>query len=172
MKRQILLVNYSENYIPDLEKSRQMTSRIKKLVMDILYYTKTRKIEWNLFSVRQFTKDIMGIVTANAEKYQVAIEEKLDILTQDDHFEVDEKSLQTALVNIFENSIEACIDNPAEKKPGILFHTRLDAEKVLFTIQDNGLGMDKETLKNLFTIFFLPRAIKERVWGFISPTRS
>jgi PAS domain S-box-containing protein len=142
------------------EQSKQMTSRIKKLVMDILYYTKTRKLEWGLFPLRQFTADILGIVSAGAEKYGVTIEEKLDILTQDDHFEVDEKSLQAALVNILENSIEACIDNPAEKRPVIQFHTRLDSEKVLFTIKDNGLGMDKETLKNLFTIFFSSKGNK------------
>ncbi len=136
------------------EQSRQMTARIKNLVMDILYYTKTRKMEWTRYSLRRFTLDILGMIGPVAEKHGVDLEDRLDVLTEDDGFEVDEKSLQTALVNILENSIEACVDGSDRANPQILFHARMDAEKVLFTIQDNGQGMDRETLKNLFTIFF------------------
>ncbi len=141
------------------ELSREMTSRIKKLVLDILYYTKTRQMEWGQFSVRQFIKNLVDIVSVNANNHQIRIENKFDITTKDDFFEVDENSLLPAMINILENAVEACIDNP-EKESIILFHTRVDKKKVLFTIQDNGSGIDKDDLKSIFTIFFSSKGNK------------
>ena len=136
------------------ELSRDMTSRIKKLVLDILYYTKTRKMEWGRISIKKFVEDTLEIMSAKAAKYNVKIDHNLDITAPDDTFEVDENSLLPAIVNIFENGIEACTDNPDEKDALIIFHTKVDRDKVVFTIQDNGPGMDKNALKNIFTIFF------------------
>lgn len=140
--------------------SRQMTARIKKLVLDILYYTKTRKMQWRKVSVSQFLEDTLKIVASNARRNNIRMDHKLEVLTEDDSFEIDEESLQSAMVNILENGIEACIDTAGEKQHGISFHARVDREKVLFTIQDNGLGMDGATLKNIFTIFFSSKGNK------------
>jgi PAS domain S-box-containing protein len=142
------------------ELSRDMTERIKKLVLDILYYTKTRKMEWGQHSIKKFVEDTLGIVSAKAKKYGVAIKFKLDIIAPSDTFEVDENSLQQAMVNILENAIDACIDNPKDKVSHILFHTKVSLNKVLFTIQDNGPGMKKNELKNIFTIFFSSKGNK------------
>ena len=143
-----------------LELSRQMTSRIKKLVLDILYYTKTRQMEWTKLSVKQFMEETIEIVATNARKNAVTINYGIDVLTDDDVFEIDEKSLQAAMINILENSIEACIDNPSKKNHAISFKARIDREKVLFRIQDTGLGMEPANLKRVFTIFFSSKGNK------------
>ncbi len=138
----------------------EMTSKIKDLVLDILYYTKTRKMEWQTVSIRKFMDDILSIISNKASKNRVAIEHKLDILTEAGNFEVDENSLQASLVNILENAIEACMEKPGLPEPKIRFHVRADREKVLFTIRDNGQGMDQATVKNIFTIFFSSKGNK------------
>ncbi|MCK5098271.1 MAG: PAS domain S-box protein, partial [Desulfobacteraceae bacterium] len=152
--------NNQEKIKQGFELSRQMTSRIKKLVLDILYYTKTRSMEWNKISVKKFMEDTIDIISMNAEKNSITIDCNLEVLTEDDFFEIDETSLQAAMINILENAIEACIDNPAKKEHTISFIARIDKEKVLFRIQDNGLGMDPATLKNIFTIFFSSKGNK------------
>ncbi len=141
-------------------QSRQMTARIKKLVMDILYYTKTRKMEWRSVSVEDFFESTLKIVSNKAKRNRICLEHKLEILTEDEMFEVDEPSLQSAMVNILENGIEACVDDQEAKKHKILFHARADKEKVVFTIQDDGQGMDEQTLRNIFTIFFSSKGNK------------
>ncbi|MCP4719076.1 MAG: HAMP domain-containing histidine kinase, partial [Desulfobacteraceae bacterium] len=40
------------------------------------------------------------------------------------------------------------------------FTARMDREKILFKIQDNGLGMEPGTLNNIFTIFFSSKGNK------------
>ncbi|MCP4721160.1 MAG: PAS domain-containing sensor histidine kinase, partial [Desulfobacteraceae bacterium] len=139
--------------------SRETTSRIKKLVLDILYYTKTRTLEWKKISCKAFMEDTLKIVSRNAKKHQITINHKLEVLTPDDYFEIDENSLQAAMVNILENGIEACIDNKKCLKQ-IMFTARMDREKILFKIQDNGLGMEPGTLNNIFTIFFSSKGNK------------
>ncbi len=136
------------------ELSREMTSRIKKLVLDILYYTKTRKMEWGKTKISRFIENTITIISATAARHNVRIESHLDIDAQNDVFEVDENSLLPAFINIFENGIEACAENPEDKKPVISVSVKTDRTKVRFTIQDNGPGMDKTALKNIFTIFF------------------
>ncbi len=140
--------------------SRETTSRIKKLVLDILYYTKTRTLEWKKISCKAFMEDTLKIVSRNAKKHQITINHKLEVLTPDDYFEIDENSLQAAMVNILENGIEACIDNKKCLNHSIMFTARMDREKILFKIQDNGLGMEPGTLNNIFTIFFSSKGNK------------
>jgi len=138
----------------------ETTSRIKKLVLDILYYTKTRTLEWKRKSCKEFMEDTIKIVSRNAKKHQVNITRKLEILTPDDDFEIDETSLQAAMVNILENAIEACSDNKECTRHSIVFTARVDREKVLFKIQDNGPGMEPGMLNNIFTIFFSSKGNK------------
>ncbi|WP_022665533.1 ATP-binding response regulator [Desulfospira joergensenii] len=152
--------NSREKIREGFDQSRQMTARIKKLVLDILYYTKTRKMAWQQVSVGRFLEDTLKIVSGSARKNNIRIDHKLEVLTRDDIFEIDEESLQSAMVNIIENGIEACIDQGGEKQHWISFHARVDKEKALFTIQDNGLGMGDATLKNIFTIFFSSKGNK------------
>ena len=144
------------------DMTRDMTSRVKKLVLDILYYTKTRTLEWEPVSCRTFIEETFALVALKAQKNGILMETRFDTLTLDDTFEIDRDSLQTAFVNILENGVEACLDDRdgSGKDHTISFQARVDREKVLFRIQDNGLGMDKATLKNIFTIFFSSKGNK------------
>jgi len=144
------------------DMTRDMTSRVKKLVLDILYYTKTRTLEWEPVSCSEFVDETFSLVAMKAQTNHIVVDTKFESLTDDDTFDIDRGSLQTALVNILENGIEACIDDKAakDKDHTITFQVRIDTEKVLFKIQDNGLGMDKATLKNIFTIFFSSKGNK------------
>lgn len=151
--------------------TREMSSRIKNLVLDILYYTKTRTMEWEQVSCREFMEETLNLVIMKAKKYGITVAHKFETLTLDDKFEIDRNSLQAAMVNFLENAIEACIDDPTSKGKHytIGFFARAGLENIEFRIQDNGLGMDKSTLKNIFTIFFSSKGNKGTGLGlFIS----
>ena len=118
--------------------TRDMTARIKKLVLDILYYTKTRTLEWEQVSCRSFMDETFSLTAMKAQKHGIVVDTKFETLVEDDLFEIDRNSLQTALVNILENGIEACIDDKG-RYPGkdhtIGFQAKVDREKVVFRIQ-------------------------------------
>ncbi|MCG8565204.1 MAG: ATP-binding protein [Desulfobacterales bacterium] len=142
------------------ELSVQTVDRIKKLVLDILYYAKTRTLEWEKVSVRTFVEDIIKTVSMKAIKNQIIIDQHVEVVCEDDYFEIDHQSLEASMVNILENSIDACLAKKDGNNPTITFHVRVDREKVLFKIKDNGLGMDDATLNNMFTIFFSSKGNK------------
>ncbi len=144
------------------ELTKDMTSRIKKLVLDILYYTKTRTLEWETVPCRKFMEETFSLVKMKARKSNIQMDFNFESATQNDNVAIDKNSLQTALVNILENGIEACTDDTqtSEKVHTISFHIRVDKDKVTIRIQDNGHGMDNATLKNIFTIFFSSKGNK------------
>ena len=55
-----------------------------------------------------------------------------------------------------ENCCQAC----CKRATPISFRARIDQEKVLFRIQDTGLGMEPSALKKVFTIFFSSKGNK------------
>lgn len=151
--------------------TQKMSSRIKNLVLDILYYTKTRTMDWEKVSCRAFMEDTLDLVTMKAKKHGITVAHKFETLTLDDKFEIDRNSLQVAMINFLENAIEACVDDPVTKgrQHTIGFFAKADLENIVFRIQDNGQGMDKATLKNIFTIFFSSKGNKGTGLGlFIS----
>jgi signal transduction histidine kinase len=153
------------------EITREMSSRIKNLVLDILYYTKTRTMDWEEVSCRAFMEDTLDLVRMKAKKHGITVAHKFETLTLDDKFEIDRNSLQAAMINFLENAIEACVEDrsPKGKQYTVGFFARADLENIVFKIQDNGLGMDKATLKNIFTIFFSSKGNKGTGLGlFIS----
>ena len=60
-------------------------------------------------------------------------------------FTVDGDQLRSALVNILENAVDACLKVPATSIHRIDFGlTRVKGE-IVFSITDNGVGMDSDT---------------------------
>jgi signal transduction histidine kinase len=69
-------------------------------------------------------------------------------------FEADPQAVRSLLVNLIENSLDACrLD---EKKPEHTLTMRLHGlpDVVQYEVEDNGIGMDRETRERAFTKFF------------------
>ena len=131
---------------------RDMVDRIRKMVMDILYYAKDRALDWKKVEVIQFTEGLLAIVQPRLENHAIDFEKKFDTSPVD--FEVDAAVLTTALVNIIENAIEACGEENSGKSHRIIFGVDQDKENIIFNISDNGVGMDEETRDNIFNLFY------------------
>ena len=60
----------------------------------------------------------------------------------------------SALINILENAMDACIEDRTKESHKIVFSVKQDKDHIIFNIFDNGIGMDRETRENMFTLFF------------------
>ena len=70
-------------------------------------------------------------------------------------FEIDPGTVSSALVNILENSIDACVDDKShDKSHKVVFGIAANEDHIIFEVIDNGIGMDKQMRENLFTLFF------------------
>jgi len=135
-----------------LEVVKLMVDRIRNMVLNILYYAKKRDLKWENVDVLKFANDVAFIIQPKTKKPNV--EFILEFRQPLGTFEVDASVLRSALINILENAIEACSENGSDKSPRIVFGVRQENEKIIFDVIDNGVGMDEETRKNMFNLFF------------------
>ena len=136
-----------------IEVVKDLAERIKKMVIDILYYTKEREVNSVQTNADSFVKDVLKLVSPKAEKYNIELIYKSEFLS--DHFEIDTETMSSALVNIIENSIDACLyDNSKKEKYYVELNLNGDKDNITLSVTDNGIGMDQETRENIFSLFF------------------
>ena len=136
---------------------RLLVGRLRKMVLDILYYSKNRALAWEEVSLAAFAEENAALVEGKAAEQGVRLVRDFgDLAKNDVVFEADAGAVSSALVNILENAVEACMANPRPPEEGgtVTFSVRHDAETVRFVVRDNGAGMDRETREKLFTLFF------------------
>ena len=84
-------------------------------------------------------------------------------------FEVDAGYIHSALINILENAVDACIRDKSKRSHRIIFGVRQAKKNIIFDVFDNGIGMDRETRDKIFTPFFSSKGEKGTGLGlFIS----
>ena len=80
--------------------------RIRSMVMDILYYAKDREPNWEEISTLEMVEDVCKIMKERVENQDIAFIYELDKSVGD--FEADKQAIRYMLLNLFENSIDAC----------------------------------------------------------------
>jgi signal transduction histidine kinase len=58
------------------------------------------------------------------------------------------------LVNLVENSVDACRLDDRKSGHRVTISADGNADHVRFTVEDNGIGMDRETREKAFSLFF------------------
>jgi signal transduction histidine kinase len=64
------------------------------------------------------------------------------------------------LVNLLENAVDACVQDTAKKEHRVVFRAYRKDEDLVVEVEDNGIGMDRETLEKLFSVFFSTKGSK------------
>lgn len=129
-----------------------MVSRIRNIVLDVLLFSKDRDLKKETLAIADFAREVAGVVQPKARER--SIEFVFDCKTAKGECEADPAFLRTALVNVLENAIDACIANQDTQPGRIEFNVTSDDDQAVFEIIDNGIGMDEDTQKNMFTLFF------------------
>ena len=135
-----------------LDVAKLMTDHVRKMVADILYYAKDRTLEWQMVEAARLAGDVAATVETRIRAANIAFFCRFD--PDLGMLEVDAGLIRSALINILENAMEACIEDQADKNYRIDFAVTAEGNDILFDISDNGNGMDTEEMKNMFTLFY------------------
>ena len=127
-------------------------SRIRSMVLDILYYAKDREPEWEELSAKNLQEDVYKISERKASDLNIGF--RVDGVVDNDKFEGDYKAVRTMLINLVENSIDACRLDKKKSEHISRFNVSGDKNYIYFQIEDNGIGMDRETKEKAFSLFF------------------
>ena len=135
------------------EQIQTMTNKIKKMVLEILYYAKTREHRFKVMDLKQLVDNISRSIVPLAQKNNVRF--KVTLTDAPGSIEVNPDWMEAALVNFLENAIDACSFDKTQKKHWVTFTVKIeDDDCICLVIKDNGIGMDQETREKMFTLFF------------------
>ncbi len=135
-----------------------MVGRLKNMVLNLLYYAKERDLSWERTDALSLANDVASTVEPKIKGYSIEFIHDFD--QSIGKFEVDTSVVSSALINILENAMDACIEDKSKKSHKIIFSVTQDKDHIVFDIHDNGMGMDRETRENIFTLFFSSKGSK------------
>jgi len=132
-----------------------LVGRIKGMVVDILDYAKQRELECRPVSARDLHERLVELIEPKTAGYAI----RLDHEPPEQGLEIfaDTEQIQNALHNILDNAVEACLADPARESGShfIRFCFLAESEEwAVCVVEDNGVGMDRETREKMFTLFF------------------
>jgi PAS domain S-box-containing protein len=126
--------------------------RIRSTVLDILYYAKDRQPDWQEVTARDVIAEVCAVMAAKADSH--GIEFSQQVIAEDDRFQADPSALRSLLVNMIDNSVDACRVDKKKDAHQVSLLVDGDAQEIRFTIEDNGIGMAREVQDKAFTLFF------------------
>ena len=132
------------------EMVRRNADRIQNMVLNLLYYSKDREIHWQTIDLEELTDSVARTLDWRADLAKV----RVDVKCQPGTMEADYNAIHATLINLVENAIDACRVDKSETEHVTTFAASADANSVVFTISDNGIGMDQETREKAFSLFF------------------
>lgn len=122
------------------------TERLSKIVDDLLKYGKPVPLSPVKFNLKPFFNHIIEL----ARQYDPKKNIKFGLSCNDLVIVADERKLEELFLNLVINAIQA-ID---KDEGNIKIECTDEGENIKVVVQDNGMGMDKETLRNIFVPFY------------------
>ena len=110
--------------------------------------------------VAALMEEIREALAGKARDREVTLE--IDIASGAGSLQGDANAIRAMLVNVLENSVEACgaVHDKAKRAGRVVARVVRESPWIIFDIRDNGIGMDRETQEKIFSLFFSSKGIK------------
>lgn len=140
-------LNKEEKALKYINIMKQEINRSLNIISDFVEYNKIKvvKEQIDLNCLLDDVYDSFKILMTNKKI-------KLEYKNRDDqeiYFNGDYERLKQVIINMLKNAYEACTENGKIEISSNLYKNYLD-----ILIEDNGIGMDEETLKNIKEMFY------------------
>jgi PAS domain S-box-containing protein len=145
-----------------VEKGWQMVlrnvDRIRSMVIDILYYAKDRELVLEEVDLATLVGELREDLEKKASDAAVAL--AIELAADVGTLAADRAAVRAMLLNILENSLDACRADAARPAHRIRLAARRAPPHLELEVEDDGVGMDRETREKLFSLFFSSKGIK------------
>lgn len=122
-----LIYQYLSTTTPSLPEKQQVN--IQKVLMDVITAAQTDASKGNC-KISYMREQILPVI------------------------HVDPKQIKQVFLNLVKNAMDAIQGSPNRGNGHIVIRTKLKADTIEISFHDNGKGMDKDTLKRIFTPFY------------------
>lgn len=143
-----------EGVIPDLAKIVTTCLHARQIINSLMLFSRQMPPQKTRFDLNVVVEEAMGLLELRCARNGIAI---MHHLSPDlPEITADAPQLRQALVNLVVNAIHAM--------PGggmLEVATRASGDRVVLTVQDNGIGMSEQVLKEIFVPFFTTKDVNE-----------
>jgi signal transduction histidine kinase len=130
-------------------------SRISTFVKEFLEFAKGRQAKVELMDPNRPAKKVVELFMETARRKGISLRENLQESIS--VAPMDENELHTCLANLVSNAIDACETSDKQER-NVVLSSREQGDTLVFEVSDDGLGMDYEIKKRIFTSFFSTKA--------------
>lgn len=134
------------NLQSDIDSLRNETLRASEIIKGILNFSRQMPPNLDTFSVKGWLEKSIALVQQSAKTHHITINLNYD---GDDLYKGDEAQLQQVIINLLINALQASEDNSV-----INVDVKYDKEQLSVTIQDQGCGIEKDIINNIYDPFF------------------
>jgi PAS domain S-box-containing protein len=127
-------------------------TRIRRMVLDLLYYAKDREPELETFPARAVADEVCEVVRLKAAELGIGF--GCDVDSNIGDINADLKAVRSLLINLVENAMDACRVDTKKKDHLVRLKLRGYPEYIEYEVEDNGIGMDQEIRERAFSLFF------------------
>lgn len=138
---------------------RRNFHRIKHLAHDVLFFVKHRVMHAEPVKVSYLMNETLLSVEdiAGQMETEVVLGEMPD---PEIMVAVDQRAIVSALSNLIVSSLHDCYTDKRDIPHSVHLSVERRKNEVVFKVSDNGVGMDEDNLKKLFSLFFNPKGIE------------
>jgi signal transduction histidine kinase len=147
----------------------ETAERIRKMVLDILYYAKERELKRAPVQAADFAEELVRAIRPRIAGCSIRL--VCDFNQSAGNMDVDADYLHAALVNILENAVDACLKDQHKPAHRIDFTMAPIDDEIVFTIADDGIGMDDDTRDQIFSLFYSTKGRKGTGLGLFIANR-
>jgi len=145
---------FTEDNLPRIREGwdtvRLMIGRIRSLVGDILYFAKEKDLKLDKADLLTLAGELIDYIRPRMERAKIALVCDFEADLAD--VRIESGLAGAILTNVLENAVHACVSDPDRSKSHeIQFGIHVEKNHVVFTVTDNGCGMDDKTLAKIFT---------------------
>ena len=138
----------AERYLSVLDEE---IDHLNTIAVDFLFAVRPMNVELRLGSINSVIEDLVVFLTPEAGDKKIEIRTELESFMPS--VELDQRYLRQCLLNIVENAFAAMPGG------GVLrIATKLDGDFETIRIEDNGTGIDEESLSKIFEPYFTTKA--------------
>ena len=141
----------------DLEKILRSGRRAERVVQDLLMFSRGQHAEAGTFDLNEAIEDTVKLVRRQFELDNIQVVEDFDVLPQ---WYGDRGHLQEVFLNLLQNAHDAILSTSLKagltRKKGSLvkISTRMEGDRIVLRVQDDGPGMSDEIREKVFDPFF------------------
>jgi len=138
-----------------IQKAISASNRMKELILNLLQYAQLSKEEIAVEDID--VSELMGEVLQN-------LKSSIDTAKATISLDIDQRKIKgdrVQLIQLIQNLVSNSLKFTDNKKPEISLTTKYENGAVLFSVADNGIGIEKDMQRQVFEIFRRADNVKE-----------